>query len=523
MMGLFDQPIQQAPTSDNPDARRAAVAQIIASRISQGQGQQTQGQPQAQQSQPQAQQSQQSLSSTSLPPTNQRQVQGPKSINPHINPTSPFGLIYGGIHSLAVQGKQKKFEREQAEGALVSAGVSLKQRQDNGEKLSPQEQEILKQYILFDGKTSKASKIAEQMVLPDSGSGYYSGAMRFNQQEQQRREAEEARQQAIAKQQADIVYRQLAGQAVQTKAITGEENAATKAADEKRKEQIEKDKPILQDMKQNFMRPQIDPNTGNLMRSQDGTLLSRPMTMEDIRGNSELEQRYAAQKQKIEASVAKVREEGKRTYIEEYKARSGRISAEANMLRAQKSPTQEQREALKKLGGGGAIQNRLHTLAGMANDYLGEMKTLATEHPKMFGPSGLFETKLEQVAGDVNNPDYEAARQYIKLSQASSLPLAGIHNMRSQVAVKGIEDTLKSQWQSPQSALDGIKIYQDTAQKVINGDYSSVEGYPKSGGTSAKTLDKTSGGSDSSKGGASKGGSITIGQGQDAVTITIPK
>jgi hypothetical protein len=77
---------------------------------------------------------------------------------------------------------------------------------------------------------------------------------------------------------------------------------------------------------------------------------------------------------------------------------------------------------------------------------------------------------MEQAAGDGDRD----AMEYIKLAQAASLPLSGIHNMRNQKVVGDVEKTLRSQWQSPQSALDGIKTYQDTTQGVIDGKYTGA-------------------------------------------------
>ena len=183
------------------------------------------------------------------------------------------------------------------------------------------------------------------------------------------------------------------------------------------------------------------------------------MTLEDIKGNPVLEQRYQEKKQKIQSMIDKSRVDAQNAY-------SKRIAANASMLRAQKyQPGQSGRGA-----GGGVIMTRNTMLAGMANEYLEQMKSTATKRPDLFGPSGLFGSKMEQAAGDGDRD----AMEYIKLAQAASLPLSGIHNMKGQKVVGEVEKTLRSQWQSPQSALDGIKIYQDTAQGVIDGKYTGA-------------------------------------------------
>ena len=375
----------------------------------------------------------------------------------------------GALMSSMQQAKQNKFEKQSSEAAVVFSAKIAQQTLDaaasSKTELPPQEVAQLRQQVEMASKIKNPEKLIE-MAMKDPMSGAHVGFARANSMESKR-------QAVIAEQdkakQAMMIKEIMAGVAQQRASQQGDANDI-KQQEENRKKQADKDKPILQDMKQNFKRPVVD-EQGNLQRSPDGTLMSREMSKEDIKGNPELEQKYQEKKQKIQSMIDKSKAEAQDSY-------SKRIAANAAMIRANKATSQADREKLKSGAGGtgragsagGAIMARNTMLAGMANEYLGQMKTIATKRPDLFGPSGLFGSKMEQAAGDGDRD----AMEYIKLAQAASLPLSGIHNMRNQKVVGDVEKTLRSQWQSPQSALDGIKTYQDTAQGVIEGKYTGA-------------------------------------------------
>ena len=356
----------------------------------------------------------------------------------------------GALMSSMQQAKQNRFEKQSGESAMVFSAKIAQQTLDaaasSKTELPPQEVAQLRQQVEMASKIKNPEKLIE-MAMKDPMSGAHVGFARANSMESKRQAVILEQDKAM---QAMMIKEIMAGVAQQRVSQQFDANDI-KQQEENRKKQADQDKPILQDMKQNFKRPVVD-EQGNLQRSPNGTLMSQDMTLEDIKGNPVLEQRYQEKKQKIQSMIDKSRVDVQNAY-------SKRIAANASMLRAQKYQP-----------GGGAIMTRNTMLAGMANEYLEQMKSIATKRPDLFGPSGLLGSKMDQAAGDGD----EAAMEYIKLAQAASLPLSGIHNMRGQKIVGEVEKTLRSQWQSPQSALDGIKIYQDTAQGVIDGKYTGA-------------------------------------------------
>jgi len=388
-----------------------------------------------------------------------------------------MSAITAGMKGLGAgirEAKQKKFEQEASEAAIFTAASIAEEKQKAGMPLTAQELQSIK--MAGSDKLSKKKAQIMEKAMTDPMSGAYVGTQRAHQAISQAAIDAEERKEKLAKMMADIAYRQQQEKINQQKADQQNDANDIKQQEENRKKQADQDKPTLQDMKQNFKRPVVD-EQGNLQRSPNGTLMSRDMTLEDINGNPVLEQRYQEKKQKIQSMIDKSKAEAQDSY-------SKRIAANASMLRAQKyQPGQSGRGA-----GGGAIMARNTMLAGMANEYLEQMKSIATKRPDLFGPSGLLGSKMEQAAGDGDRD----AMEYIKLAQAASLPLSGMHNMRNQKVVGDVEKTLRSQWQSPQSALDGIKTYQDTAQGVIDGKYTgAAQANPQVSSTQPATPSQT--------------------------------
>ncbi len=391
-------------------------------------------------------------------------------------PVGTGGDKTASIIATAVQGmgsavrahKQMQFEKEAASSSQVMTEIInsklAQEKMKSGQQLTPDD---IKQMAAAMGnsdpkKQAKIMKLMEK-AQSDPMSGAYIGIQRAyqgamaNYEQKQKMQNEQTKAQAEAAQKDALAEytRTMKGQNEQARIKELADAAREKADAEGAKTAVAKqaatDKILAASALKQFKVPELTAE-GSVARAEDGTMQFRDMTMQDIQGNPERMQQYQERKVKIQKMIDNSR-------ATQVRAAAAKLSLEASMLKAQKYQPGG--------GQGGAVIQRAQFTAGIAADYLTQMKDIATKHPEFFGPSGLFGTKLEQYAGD---GDVDAM-EYIKLAQAASIPIMGTHLMRSAKKATDVEHMLLNQWQDPKSAIDGIDTYLKTSNEIVAGKF----------------------------------------------------
>jgi hypothetical protein len=356
--------------------------------------------------------------------------------------------------------KKKRFETEAADASIITQSQIAKAKQAQGQPLSQQDM----QAIEMAGKLEKKSAKIMEKAMTDPMSGAYVGTQRAYQSEQQRQDAELKKQEQLAKIQSDIANKAMLDRYRMGMLGAKEDQITQKGKELEQKELDRRNSLVMRGLKDGY----------NTTFDEDGAVTNKPFTADEVKADPKLSLLKAVGEARITKMDADAR-------IEAQNAFSKRIQANAAMLHAQKYQPGQAKPS--------AQMQKFEMLGGMAKDYLEQMQTIVQRRPDLFGPGGWGKSKMEQAAG---NGDQDAM-QLIKLSHAASLPIAGIHNMRNMHATGEISDDLKSQWQSQQSALDGINNYLSTSEKLTSGEYGKTAPSPAAPSPAAPTPDKPKG------------------------------